>query len=64
MVYLGQLLRTTVPGVRVFCWDLGNLTAAEASHPCIGGADLGHCATVCAAGKYLKRGAWGVPYRG
>ena len=44
MVYLGQLLRTTVPGVRVFCWDLGNLTAAEASHPCIGGGDLGpHC---------------------
>ena len=44
MVYLGQLLRTTVPGVRVFCWDLGNLTAAEASHPCIGGGDFGpHC---------------------
>ena len=44
MVYLGQLLRTTVLGVRVFCWDLGNLTAAEASHPCIGGGGLGpHC---------------------
>ena len=37
MVYLGQMVRTTVPGARVFCWDLGNLTAAEARHPCIGG---------------------------
>ena len=37
MENLGQMVRTTVPGARVFCWDLGNLTAAEARHPCIGG---------------------------